>query len=79
MPEFIISTLGWIGSVLIIGAYAANIKGYIKSDDKVYIWTNLVGGIFFVINTFYLKAYPSMVVNVVWVVIALSSVFKKKD
>jgi hypothetical protein len=31
----------------------------------------MIGGLFFVINTWYHGAYPSMAVNVVWVVIAL--------
>ncbi len=73
-----INIMGWVASVLIVGAYFLNIKGKLSSTSPYYIWANLVGGIFFIINTFYLKAYPSMAVNIVWVIIALEAVIRKK-
>jgi hypothetical protein len=35
------------------------------------MWANIFGGLFFVINTYFHRAYPSMVVNIIWVIIAL--------
>ncbi len=78
MMHILIETMGWIGSILIVGAYAANIYGRLKAEDSAYIWMNLVGGVFFIVNTIYHHAYPSALVNVVWVLIALNAVFKKK-
>lgn len=77
MMHILIETLGWIGSVLIVGAYAANIYGRLKADHIAYIWMNMVGGIFFVVNTIYHHAYPSALVNVVWVLIALNAIIRK--
>ena len=74
----VINILGWIASVLIVGAYFLNIRGRLPAKSPYYIWANLVGGIFFVINTFYLKAYPSMAVNIIWVIIALAALGRKK-
>ncbi|WP_026995067.1 CBU_0592 family membrane protein [Flectobacillus major] len=76
--EILIEILGWIGSVLIVGAYAFNMQGKLKADSPLYIWSNLLGGIFFVVNTLAHKAYPSAMVNVVWVFIAIYSIIKAR-
>jgi cell shape-determining protein MreD len=70
--------IGWIGSVLIVGAYFLNINGKLKSSSPVYIISNLIGGTFFTINTFVHQAYPSMIVNIIWVFIAVAALFKKE-
>ncbi|MCP9751279.1 hypothetical protein [Ferruginibacter sp. HRS2-29] len=72
-----IEILGWIGAVLIIGAYSLNMFGILKTNSRAYIISNLVGGVFFVVNTFVHKAYPSMIVNIIWVFIAIAALFKK--
>jgi hypothetical protein len=73
-----IDIIGWVGAILIVGAYGLNIQGKLHSDSKMYIFANLLGGICFIINTLYLKAYPSAAVNVVWVFIALYALMKTK-
>jgi hypothetical protein len=72
----VIDILGWIASVLIVGAYFLNIRGKWSAQSKWYILCNLVGGAFFIINTAYHGAYPSALVNVVWVIIAVFSLLK---
>ena len=78
MNNIIIEVLGWIGSVLIVGAYFMNIRGNWNASKPMYIWCNLIGGIFFVINTIYHTAYPSAIVNVIWVIIAVAALLKRK-
>ena len=73
----IVEIIGWIGSVLIVGAYFLNINGKLKSSSVIYIISNLIGGIFFSINTFVHRAFPSMVVNIIWVIIAIAALMKK--
>lgn len=75
-PEIIIETLGWIASILIVGSYALNLWGKIEANSTLYVWANIIGGFFFVINTYYHEAYPSMMVNIVWVVIAIGLLLK---
>ncbi len=72
-----IEAIGWIGAVLIVGAYYFNINGKLKSTSLIYIISNLVGGIFFVVNTYVHRAYPSMIVNIIWVIIAIAAILKK--
>jgi hypothetical protein len=73
-----VEIIGWIGSVLIVGAFALNALNKVSSSSALYRWSNLVGGICFIINTFEHKAYPSVFVNVVWVIIAVIAISKAK-
>ena len=76
MYEIFVEITGWIASILIVGAFALNSFGKISATSKWYQLANLIGGIFFIVNTVYHKAYPSAVVNVVWVIIAISALLK---
>ena len=74
----LVEILGWIGSVLIVGSYALNITGRLAATSKLYVLANIIGGVFFVVNTYFHQAYPSMFVNIVWVIIAFLMIFKTK-
>jgi len=76
--RILIEVLGWIGSILIVGSYALNITGRLAANNKIYVVTNIIGGVFFVVNTYYHQAYPSMLVNVIWVIIAIVMISKKR-
>ena len=73
----LVEILGWIGSVLIVGSYALNITGRLAATHKLYVLANILGGLFFVVNTYFHQAYPSMFVNIVWVIIAIVMLNKK--
>jgi hypothetical protein len=73
-----VEIMGWIASMLNVGSYALNITGKLETTSKWYIWANIIGGFFFIINTYFHQAYPSMLVNVVWVIIAFVMIFKNK-
>jgi hypothetical protein len=75
--RILIEVLGWIASVLIVGSYALNITGKLAAQSKIYVIANIVGGLFFILNTYYHQAYPSMLVNIVWVIIAIVMLTKK--
>jgi hypothetical protein len=76
--NYVVEIIGWIGAVLIVGSYFLNINGKLQSSSGTYIISNLLGGIFFTINTLVHHAYPSMIVNIIWVIIAVAAVFKKR-
>ena len=73
-----VEVIGWVGAVLIVGAYSLNIFGVWKTSSLQYIFCNLIGGLFFVLNTFVHAAYPSMIVNIIWVIIAVSALLKRR-
>lgn len=74
--EIVISTLGWIGSLLVIGAYGLNSYQKIKSDSLIFQLMNLAGGILLIINSVYKEAYPFTLINTVWVLIAIPAIFR---
>ena len=73
----VIEVIGWIGSILLLGSYFLNIKGKIKSTSTIYSVCNLIAGILFSIFTYARQTYPNMVVNIVWVLIAIEALLKK--
>ena len=74
--EIFVSMLGWIGSLLVIGAYGLNSYQKIKSDSLIFQLMNLVGGILLIINSMYKEAYPFTFINTVWVLIAILAIFR---
>jgi len=74
----LVEIVGWIGAVLITGSYFLNIQGKLDAKDKSYIWANAIGGICFIINTYFHQAYLSMAVNIIWVLIAVTAIIRKK-
>jgi hypothetical protein len=71
-----IDIIGWIGAVEVIAAYGMNSYGQLTSDSAIFQLLNLTGAIFLIANTWYNKAYPSMVINIIWTVIAIVALIK---
>ncbi|MEI9922122.1 MAG: hypothetical protein WDO14_25490 [Bacteroidota bacterium] len=81
MFKLLIDILGWIGAAETIVAYALNSSGKLKSDSVIFQLLNFTGAIFLIANTWFNHAYPSMVINIVWTVIAvvaLINIYRKK-
>lgn len=76
MSNQVIEIIGWLASIILVGSYMLNILGKIPSNSYLYIIGNLLGGLGFTINTFYHKAYPSSLVNLIWVCVAIYSIIK---
>lgn len=76
--KFWFDVIGWVGSVLIVAAYALNISGRMRSDAPFYLWGNILGSFALVLNTVYVGAYPSAAVNIIWVVIGLWGAAKSR-
>ena len=75
---WLIEALGWCGSVLVVAAYALNANGKISASSAIYKWFNIIGSFLLIILTYYHRAIPSMVVNIIWVFIGLWAVVRKK-
>jgi hypothetical protein len=74
--DIFLTTLGWIGSLLVIGAYGLNSYQKITSNSLTFQLMNLVGGVLLIVNSIYKEAYPFTFINVVWVVIAILAIFR---
>jgi energy-converting hydrogenase Eha subunit C len=76
--KLFIEIVGWIGAVEVIIAYALNSSGKMKSDSVMFQVLNLTGAIFLIANTWYNAAYPSVVINIIWTVIAIVALIRIK-
>ncbi|MBI5651247.1 MAG: hypothetical protein HZC40_12515 [Chloroflexi bacterium] len=73
----LIDLAGWIGVVALLGAYALVSARKLAGDAIAFQILNLVGGALLIVNSFYYGAMPSVVVNVVWIGIAVWTIGKK--
>lgn len=74
----LIDSIGWIGSVMVVMAYALNMYKKMASDSVAYYVLNILGSACLIVNTIYHHAIPSAVVNVIWVVIALVALARRR-
>ena len=65
--------LGWIGTVLIVGAYWLNSTKRVESTSVVYQLMNLFCAIGVFFNVFHQAAWPAVALQVIWGIIALHS------
>jgi len=68
-----VDILGWIGASLVIIAYFMVSTRRAAGDALSYQLLNITGGVLLIINTVFYGAYPSSVVNLVWIAIAVYS------
>ena len=77
--SLLVDALGWTGAALIIAAYFLITKRIVDGKSRLYHLLNLVGGLGLGYNTFYYSAYPSTLVNILWITIALYGFFKTAE
>ena len=70
LPLFV-EIVGWIGAGLILAAYLLLSAGKLPARSFAYQGMNLVGAIFFVINSGWNGAIPSAALNLIWAFIAI--------
>ncbi len=74
----LIDIVGWVGAVALLMAYTFVSTRRMEGDSASYQLLNLGGSAFLMVNSFFYGAYPSSIVNIVWISIALFTLFKKK-
>jgi len=72
------SIFGWVGTILIAGAYWLNSTKRVESTSCVYQLMNLFGAIGVGFNVFHQAAWPAVALQATWGIIALYSLLKKK-
>jgi hypothetical protein len=72
-----IDIIGWLGSLLVVFAYAMNIAKRMDAGSLSYILLNIAGSACLIANTIYHNAIPSAAVNIVWIAIAILALIKK--
>jgi hypothetical protein len=77
--ELIIEIVGWIGAGLILGAYALVSTGRIEARSVSFQLMNLLGAAGFVVNSGFHGAWPSTILNVIWIGIAAVSLARLRQ
>ena len=67
---------GWIGVTLILAAYTFNVFGILAASDFAYGILNLLGASGVIISSLAKKDYQPMVLNAVWLVVALVGIIR---
>jgi len=62
-----VEVIGWTGAAMILLAYWLLSAGKLVAQSKSYQWLNIIGAGAFILNSGWNGAYPSAVLNVVWV------------
>lgn len=70
MPGVVFQMMGIIGAILILMGFYRTSIGKWKNKSFVYELDNLVGASFLIVYQLHLKAYISVVVNVIWAIVA---------
>lgn len=74
--NLLIEIIGWYGTVAIVGSYALNSFNVLSSNSLPYQILNATGAIAIIVISLKKGVYQSVVLNVVWTVIALIAIGK---
>ena len=64
-----VEVIGWAAALSILAAYALLTAGRLTARSPLYQWMNVLGAAGFILNSGVNGAYPSAVLNVIWMVI----------
>jgi hypothetical protein len=73
--------VGWIGAILILTGYGLLSAGKLDGKSPLYQWLNVVGALGFIANSAWHSAWPSAILNVIWVgigIVALVRIFGRR-
>jgi len=71
-----VEILGWYGVIAIITAYIIVGFGLASPLSRTYILLNITGSAGLIIETLYKKDYQPAIINVIWFLVALISIFR---
>jgi len=67
--------LGWYGLAAILTAYALVSFGLFQPRSFGYQFLNLTGALGIVADSYYHRALPAVVLNIIWAIIAFVAIF----
>ncbi len=71
-----VEVVGWVGAVTILASYFLLTAGRLTAKDPAYQWMNVIGAAGFILNSGWNGAWPSAILNVVWVGIGLTALIR---
>jgi hypothetical protein len=77
MDRLVVDVLGWVGALALLVAYGLVSARRLEADAVAYQLPNLVGSLLLIVNTAYYGAYPSAMLNLLWVGVAAHTLWRR--
>jgi hypothetical protein len=74
----LIEIVGWLGAIIILFAYGLLSAGRLEARSTTYQALNVIGAAGFVINSGSKGAYPSAVLNLIWIAIGIYALTRNR-
>jgi len=68
--------LGWIGAVLVLGAYGLVSFAVVKPESRLWAFMNITGAAALAVSAGLVRRWPFVVLNAVWFLIGISSLLR---
>jgi hypothetical protein len=75
MLKYAIEVIGWAAAAMMLSAYFLLTAGKLSGRSSCYHWLNTLAGAGLIVNSGWNGAYPSVFINIVWMVIGLYGAF----
>ena len=80
--DLLMEAVGWIGAILILASYFLLTAGRLDAKSPVYQALNVFGAAGFIANSSWNGAWPSAILNVIWVgigAVALARIYSRRS
>jgi len=74
----LVDSLGWAGAICVLVPYFLVSTGRLAGTARSFRVLNIVGGVLLMVNAWYHAAFPSLVVNALWIVIGLYTAMRAR-
>ncbi len=72
----IIISIGWIGTILLIGAYTLNSFGFLTSTGPIYAGINILAGVCLGIRVYADRNWSNLILEFFWISIAFANMIR---
>lgn len=66
---------GWVGAGALLLAYVLVSSGRLSGKSAAFNWINIIGGALLSYGSWVRAAWPSVALNLIWIVIGLRAIF----
>jgi len=77
MERLVVDVLGWAGALALLVAYTLVSARRLEADAVAYQLPNALGSTLLIVNTIYYGAYPSATLNLLWVGVAVHTLWRR--
>lgn len=72
----IVIIIGWIGAIALLISYSLSSFKLISNNSNIYKLINLFGSLLLIFNALSIRAYPFVVINIMWFISSAITLFR---